>query len=199
MKKLILVRNEVKEMEFDENFINTFKPLAVSTFKKYKNGTQMTEDELQDLDVIMYECFLKYNGEYHFTTFLTAAIKNYGMNTINLSKTAKRDSSRFQFVDLDQKYNTNKSEGREMHIYETVGDINVDIENSYIEYDFIQYLNKHLSEFELDLLSANLNDCTFKEVCLKYGLSKTCVSNRNYKFKERVKNLISIYNKIELN
>ncbi len=199
MKKLILVKNNIVEMEFNENFINTFKPLAIKVFKKYKNGFQMTDDELQDLDVIMYECFLQYNSKYHFSTLLTAAVRNYGMNIINLSKTGKRDTSKFQLIGLDQKYNINKVSGKEMHVYEIIGDDNVNIEESYVEKDFIQYLNKHLSEFELDLLSANLNNCTFKEVCLKYGLSKTCVANRNYKFKERVRNLINVYNRIELN
>ena len=199
MKKLILVKNNIVEMEFNENFINTFKPLAIKVFKKYKNGFQMTDDELQDLDVIMYECFLQYNSKYHFSTLLTAAVRNYGMNIINLSKTSKRDTSKFQLIGLDQKYDINKVSGKEMHVYEIIGDDNVNIEESYVEKDFMQYLNKHLSEFELDLLSANLNNCTFKEVCLKHGLSKTCVANRNYKFKERVRNLINVYNRIELN
>ena len=194
-KKIVLNNGRVLEMEFNEKFVQAFKPLCVKVLKKYKNGNPITEDEFQELDILLYETFLKYDEKHCFTTLLFWEARGYGANKINTAKTKKRDISGFQFISLDKSTSNNKGD-KESSYGEIIEYSNINIEEDFINNkNFISFLINNLNDFEKDLLQANLKNITFKDICIKYEMKKTTVSNRNWKFKEKIKGLIELYNK----
>lgn len=193
-KKIVLNNGRVFETEFNEKFVQAFKPLCVKVFKKYKNGNPITEDEFQELDILLYEAFLKYDEKHCFTTLLFWEVRGYGANKINAAKTKKRDMSAFQFISLDKSTSNDKGD-RETNYGEVVEYSDVNIEEDFIDKNFITFLMSNLNDFEKDLLQANLKNIAFKDICIKYEMKKTTISNRNWKFKEKIKGLIELYNK----
>lgn len=193
MKKTILFKDgQKKVMECNEEFLNMFRGLGMNILKRYKSRMNVTEDDLQDIDVTIFEAFLSYDEEHCFTTHLFNQIRGKFSNQINKAKTIKRDTSKLTIINLE--YNFNNDGDRITTVADIISD-GYNIEDDFIENDFISYLMNNLDEFELDMLAANLKRIQFKEICEKYNLKKTTLSNRNWKFKQKLKDLISEYNK----
>ena len=102
--------------------------------------------------------------------------------------------SAFQFISLDKSTSNDKGD-RETNYGEVVEYSDVNIEEDFIDKNFITFLMSNLNDFEKDLLQANLKNIAFKDICIKYEMKKTTISNRNWKFKEKIKGLIELYNK----
>ena len=97
---------------------------------------------------------------------------------------------------LGNEYNVIASYGHIRDLSTTgKGGLGVNIEEDFIDKNFITFLMSNLNDFEKDLLQANLKNIAFKDICIKYEMKKTTISNRNWKFKEKIKGLIELYNK----
>ncbi|HAU85117.1 MAG TPA: hypothetical protein DCW90_06340 [Lachnospiraceae bacterium] len=61
MKKLIVMNNgEKRVMEFEE-ILNQFRGVALKELLKYKNGGAITEDDLQEMDIVIFKALKSYD------------------------------------------------------------------------------------------------------------------------------------------
>ena len=72
----------------------------------------------------------------------------------------------------------------------------LNFENDIFDRDIIRYIKDNLNEFEMDLLAFNLKYIKATDIIEKYDTTKQNVSNKNARFKVKLRKLIEDYNRI---
>lgn len=178
---------EGKEQTINEEFLEKYRALVYKVKNKF--SLVLDEDLKQEIDIFILESFHKYNNQdIKFSTWLWNGAELFFKNKINTSKTQKADFSKFIHISLNYKFKDDKP------LSEVIADENDDI-LTLLDREFIKYIMSKLNSFETDLLNANLKVIAFKDICEKYDMKKSTVSNKNNKFKDKLKILIESYNK----
>lgn len=210
MKKNILLKDGWKLTECNEWFLNQYRGLAIRTFMKTNSfktsGSQITEDEKQELDIAIFKVFQKYDpdkrikdketGELKpikFSTVLTWWVRSYCHSNISKNTSKKNDSSAFKMQNLDMVFGDGKGEG-ERSVQEMVEDESSNIEANYDDKDFLEYLNRRLWKVEQDLLQVALGNKRAIDLAEELGVSKQRISNQQADFKKRLYDVIKSYN-----
>lgn len=192
MKKLIIINNGENKLMGIEEVLKNFRGIVITSFKKHKNGGIITEDELQELDIVIFKAFQTYDEEHCFTTHLIWKLKQYITHISTNAKRQKRDTSNYEILNLDMKIGGSKGD-KEMELHEMLADSN-DFVSSYIDREFIKFIASNLNEFELKLLAINLGNGRIVDLAEEMGTTKQNISNRNRKFKIKLKQLIDEFN-----
>lgn len=192
-KKIIFGDGTSKIMEFNEEFLNKFRRLAVSEFAKYREGSvlDVTEDEKQELDYVIYKAFEKYNEKNAFSTLLVWAVKSYGHALANKNKSKKRNSSDFTFINLDYTLDNGDNSNDNMHSLIADDSMNhFELENS----DLINYIKERCNKTEKVLLLALLNKITLSDVARITKTSNANISHAKKRMLKRLEKWIYEYN-----
>nr|WP_297936456.1 hypothetical protein [uncultured Lachnoclostridium sp.] len=193
MKKLIVMNNgEKRVMEFEE-ILNQFRGVALKELLKYKNGGAITEDDLQEMDIVIFKALKSYD-EYHcFTTHLTWKLRQYFTHTAVNAKRQKRDTSAVTILNLDMKVSDGKG-GNEMDLHEMLTDDAASFEDKLMDQAFIAYIASNLDDFEMKLLAVNLGNMRVIDLADEYNTSKQNINNKNRRFKAKLLQLINDFN-----
>lgn len=153
MIKSVVTKNEVVRMNFEEVLTN-YRPFAMKCLTKYKNGGFITEDDMQEIDIVIFKAFNDYNEIYCFSTHLVWKLKQYFVHMATNAKRMKRDSSQFEILNLDM--NVGKDGEGETSLHELLTDENANFEQRLQDREFLKYISESITESEMDLLGALL-------------------------------------------
>lgn len=189
MTKNIIFKNGIsKEMTFEEVMV-TFKKLVIKIAKKYK-GLRMTEDDIQEGYLALWKAYETYNEIHCFSTHATWVLMSKFAHLVSYETSPVRDTTDKKFVSLDYTF---EDGGK---VEELISDVNSDFHQSILDSELLLYIKSNLTDFEIELLAFNTGYITCKYICEKHELSKSCVSNRNARFKVKLRKLIEVYNGI---
>ena len=190
MKKLIVMsNNEVKEMDFEET-MEQYKGLIIRIAKRYK-GINLTEDDMQEGYLGLWKAFTTYDEKHCFSTHLTWKLKERFQHLKSAEVSGKRDKREKTFVNLEYDLGDGNTVGN------MIPDENSSkFENDIFDRDIIRYIKDNLNEFEMDLLAFNLKYIKATDIIEKYDTTKQNVSNKNARFKVKLRKLIEDYNRI---
>lgn len=192
MKKSILMKNNVRvEMGIEEVLLN-FRGLAIKTYKMYKGVNEVSDDDKQELDIVIFKTFQGYDEVHSFSTPLVWNIRSYITETNNKNNAIKR--SAYQTISLDFKFGGDSEDDYDFH--ETLCDESCNIVDDFFERDLMSYINVRLNEVEKELLLINLDEKRMIDVANERGWSKQNVYKKNKAFKEKIAKLIKEYNRI---
>lgn len=193
MTKTILFSNGTqKEMNIEE-VLTTFRGLSITTFLKARNGANPSEDERQELDIVIFKAFQTYDEEHCFSTHLIWKLRQYLAHTTVNAKRQKRDTTGIEFIDLDFKVRTGR-DGTPFEIHELIEDEHASFENRVMDRDFISFIVSNLDEFEMKLLAVILGNMRIVDLAEEYNTSKQNINGKNRRFKAKLLNLINEYN-----
>lgn len=192
-KKIIFGDGTSKIMEFNEEFLKTFRTLAKKTLAEYRKGSilDITEDESQELDIVIYQSFQKYNEKNAFSTLLVWEVKGYAGREYNKNTTKKRDGSNFTFVNLD--WDVDNDDGKNGSMHELISDESIncfELENN----DLINYIKARCTEIEKGILLVFLNQLTYSDVARMTNTTNGNVTFAKKKFLKRLEKWIYEYN-----
>lgn len=187
-KRIIRSNGEVVEMDF-ERVMKEYSGLMVKVAKKYK-GMSLTEDDMQEGYLALLKAFNSYDEETCcFSTHATWKLRERFMHLKAKEIAKKRDIRDKKIVNMEFDLGDGNMLG------DMIEDVNSQFEQSFIDGEIIRYIKSNLDEFEMDLLAFNLKMIKAKSVVEKYNMTKSAVSNRNSKFKIKLKKLIEDYNR----
>lgn len=196
MKKSIILGNgNVKFMEFNNEFLNMYRGLAKKTFAEMKKKliSEITEDELQELDIIIYKSFKKYDEIHAFSTLLTWEVKSYTMKNIKNETAKKRSRVDVKIVSLDAEIDEEKGENL---IYNLVADNNVNIALETEDSELLKYISNKCNDTEKAILLALLDKISYGQVAKITNKSSGNVTNHKNRLIKKLNLWISNYNKL---
>ena len=202
-KNIVLPNGEVRRMECNEEFLNMYRALAIDTVKKYRKGytTQLSQDELQELDIDIFKAFMSYDEIHRFSTHLVWKIKSRLGGEITDKKQREKsgnNSSMFKFVDLDYKLEDGKGDSYQT-IHDVVADETVNVSGNFEEEDFFKFISKNLNEIEVDLVEVLIGEKRDIEVAKKFNKSKSRISKIKSDMIKKLQVLVEDYNSTNTN
>jgi len=196
MMKTIVKSNGLSERMNFEQVMVEFKGIITKMIKKYYGlnvGVIDMEDLMQEGYMAMWKAFDTYNEENCFSTHLTWKLRErFTHLTVNATQ-EKRDSSKYKMINLEFEIDGNGD--KNTTIQDVVADEKVNIEKSITESGLIKFIKENLNEFELKLLLVNLGELKLVDLANEMNVTRQNVSQRNKKFKIKLKALIEEYNK----
>ena len=190
MKKRILRSNGKTEVMDFEMVMESYKNLVAKIAKRYK-GLDITEDDMQEGYLGLWKAFTTYDEKHCFSTHLTWKLKERFQHLKSAEVSSKRDTREKTFVNLEYDLGDGNTVGS------MIPDENSsNFENDIFDRDIIRYIKDNLNEFEMDLLAFNLKYIKATDIIEKYDTTKQNVSNKNARFKVKLRKLIEDYNRI---
>lgn len=187
MKKMIVRSNGTKvEMDF-ELLMENYGGLVTKIAKKYK-GMDLTQDDIQEGYLGLWNAFRTYNEVNCFSTHATWKVRQRFQHMKTNEVALKRDTREKKFVNMEYDLGDGNTAG------DMIEDVNARFEDDLIESELLRYIKQNLNEFEMDLLLFNLGHIKAKAIVEKYETTKSNVSNRNARFKEKMQKLIITFN-----
>lgn len=191
IKNIVTKNGEIFRTEFTEEFLEMYRGLAISVFTTYFKNMQLTEDDKQDLDGIIFEAFVDYNEENKFSTWLTWQVKGYCSARVARSQAKKRNGG-FKVLSFEKTLLETNNFSSTLH---GIIASEVDVEGEYIDSELIKFLESKLSGVELKLLAVNLKEIRAIDLADELGTSRQNVNNLNKRFKRRLSALINEFNR----
>lgn len=189
MIKLIIRSNgDNKRMEFNE-VMNSYTGLMIKIAKKYK-GFDLTEDDMQECYLALWKAYSDYDEVHCFSTYATTVIAQHFQNLKNYEVAEMRSTIDKKFLNMEYDLGDGNQLG------DMIADDNCNFEQSIMDKDIIQYVKSNLSEMEMDLLAYNFGYVTGVSLAEKYGVRKSAITNRNARFKIKLRKIIEQYNEI---
>ena len=193
-KRIVFGDGTIRLMECDEEFLNCFRGQAVKRLKEYKNGGKITEDDYQELDIVIFKTFLSYNEVNCFSTHLEWKLKQYFVHKATNASRKKRDSSKYKMLNLDFDLKNNSGDA-ENNLHELLADEGTsNLQKDIIDREFIDFLHSNLNEFELKLLAVNLKAMRLVDLAAEQNTSKQNINSKNKRFKKKLLALIEEFN-----
>jgi len=193
MMKTIVTKNEVVRMNFEE-VLASYRPFAMKCLNKYKNGGFITEDDMQEIDIVIFKAFNDYNEIHCFSTHLVWKLKQYFVHMATNAKRMKRDDSNFEILNLDM--NVGKDGEGEQSLHELLTDEKTNLEQGFQDKEFLKYISDNITESELCLLSVLLGRIKPIELAQQQNTSKQNISGKLRRFKSKLADLVANYNEI---
>lgn len=188
-KSIVMSNNTVVEMSFEEA-MNEFKGLIIRVAKTYK-GMNLTEDDMQEGYLGLWKAFTTYDEKHCFSTHLTWKLKERFQHLKSAEVSMKRYTGDKSFVNMDFDLGDGNTVGSMI-----ADEDSTNFERNVFDRELILYIKSNLSDFEMDLLSFNLKQIKATEIIEKYETTKQNVSNKNARFKVKLRKLIDSYNRI---
>lgn len=187
MKKLIISKGKYRLMNIDE-VLEEFRPAAYTLFKKYSKCSNMTEDDIQELDITIFKAFQTYDEKHCFTTHLSWQIRRYiTVKTRTFLKSMNGQG--FEIKNLDHII------GEDTALHELIGDDKIDIEFDIIQNDFIRYIKEKSNIVEQGLVDVYLGKMTMSALAKQINRTPQTVCKANSKFKKRLTGLMKRYDR----
>lgn len=181
MKKLIILDEKKSRIMGIEEVLNEFRGFAYKTFMARNKKIVMTEDDKQEIDIVIFKTFKTYNEKHCFTTHLVWNIRHYISDLNKYLNSNKRDSSDYEILDLDYEINT---DGSTTNLHELISD-NTNVEDECISRELIRFLRRNLNKNEKRLLAINLGEISASKVAEEFNMTRQGVSNMNTRFKKK--------------
>lgn len=189
MIKLIVKSNgENERMEF-KDVMNSYAGLIVKIAKKYK-GLNLTEDDMQECYLALWKAYSNYDEVHCFSTYATVVVGQHFQNLKNYEVAEMRNSIDREILNMEYDLGDGNQLG------DMIADDNCNFEQSIIDKDIISYVKSQLSDMEMDLLAYNFGYVTGVSLAEKYGVRKSAITNRNARFKIKLRKIIEQYNEI---
>lgn len=191
MKKTIVTKNETVEMTFEE-VLTAYRPFAMKCLNKYKNGGIVTEDDKQEIDIVIFKAFNDYNEVNCFSTHLVWKLKQYFTHMATNAKRKKRDNSQFEILNLDMA--VGKDGEGQISIHELLTDERANFEESFQDKEFIKFIASNINEAETKLLAVLLGSIRLIDLAQAQNTSKQNINGKLKRFKVKLADLINTYN-----
>lgn len=195
MKKFI-VRNSRNGLESRmmgiEEVLEEFRGQAYKKMQEYKKGGIITEDDRQELDIVIFKAFQSYDEKHCFSTHLGWQLRSFLTEYRSYATCQKRNPQKYEFYSLD--YTSSADDNKEVEMYGMLADDENVIEAKSIDKDLLRFIVSRLNPTERQLLAVSLGLKDLIEVAREAGTSKQNISNKNKRFKTKLLQLIQEYN-----
>ena len=187
MKKLIIEPDKATLMNIDE-VLEKYRGLAYRKFKEFMKYSIVSEDDVQELDVLIFKSFQSYDEKHCFSTHLVWKVRGYASNKARMfSKSVYADNEVINFDYCIE-------DSHELH--EIIPDNNTNIEFDCVCKDLIRYIKSYSKPIEKDLIDVYLGKRTMGEVSKRNNTTPQYVSRINRNYKDKLHRLIKSYNRI---
>lgn len=183
MTKVVLVDNIQQSYSFEDlldYFENTIKFESIKFKKRYKYINYAASDIEQELRIILYECFKKYNDNtIHFSTYFHTSIRNFMMNLVRRHTTLKRDDAAYE-----PSLNEELSDDNNCTLLDLVqGRFNT--EDIVLARNIIKTLEiTATTNLEKDIVKYFFNEMTVMQIANKFDISRRAVYNNIERYRE---------------
>lgn len=187
MKKLIISKDKARLMNIDE-VLEEFRPAAYKLFKKYSKCTDVTEDDIQELDIAIFKAFQSYDEKHCFSTHLTWKVRRYITSKTRIFLRSMYGQG-FEIKNLDYVIDENTA------LHELISDDSVNIEFDSIQSDLINYIKEKSNIVEQGLVDVYLGEMTMAALAKKINRTPQTVCMASTKFKKRLTGLMKRYDR----
>lgn len=191
MKKLIIDVDKSKLMNIEE-VLEQYRPMAHKWFRKYMKYSIITEDDKQELDIVIFKTFQSYDEIHCFSTLLVWKVRGYASNK---AKVFSRSiyATDIEILDLDYTF----EDGSALH--EVISDDSIDIELDYMSKELVDYISSCIKPYERNILDVYLGKISMTDLAIKMNKKPQNVSNASARLKKKTSEIINRYYRNEIN